>query len=87
MISAIISAVVIGLIIGALARLVLPGRQNISILLTILVGIVAAVIGTFLANAIGVATTNGIDWIELVLQVAVAAVGVTVVGSISGRRR
>ncbi|WP_432573362.1 GlsB/YeaQ/YmgE family stress response membrane protein [Kineococcus sp. SYSU DK005] len=87
MLSAIISAIVIGLIIGALARLVLPGRQNISILLTILVGIVAAVIGTFLANAIGVATTNGIDWIELVLQVAVAAVGVTVVGSLSGRRR
>ena len=87
MISALIAAVVIGAVIGALARLVLPGRQNISILMTVVVGIVAAVIGTFLASAIGVANTRGIDWIELILQVAVAAVGVSLVGSLSGRRR
>ena len=87
MISAIITAIVIGAVIGALARLVLPGRQNISILLTIVVGIIAAIIGTFLARAIGVADTRGIDWIELLLQVAVAAVGVSVVGGRSARRR
>ncbi|WP_432492287.1 GlsB/YeaQ/YmgE family stress response membrane protein [Kineococcus auxinigenes] len=87
MITAIITAVIIGAIIGALARLVLPGRQNISILLTIVVGIIAAIIGTFLAQAVGVANTPRIDWIELILQVAVAAVGVTIVGSLSGRRR
>lgn len=86
-ISGIITAIVIGAIIGALARLVLPGKQNISILLTIVVGIVAAIIGTFLAQALGVADTAGIDWIELILQVAVAAVGVTVVGSLTARRR
>ena len=87
MITAIITAIVIGAVIGALARLVLPGRQNISILLTIIVGIIAAIIGTLLARAIGVADTRGIDWIELILQVAVAAVGVSVVGSRSARRR
>jgi uncharacterized membrane protein YeaQ/YmgE (transglycosylase-associated protein family) len=83
----IISAIVIGAIIGVLARLVLPGRQNISVLLTIIVGIVAAFIGTALARAIGVDNTPRIDWIEIILQVVVAAVGVTIVGSLRGRRR
>jgi len=86
-IGGIITAIVIGAVIGALARLVLPGKQNISVLLTIVVGIISAIIGTLLAQAVGVADTPGIDWIELILQVAVAAVGVTVVGSLNGRRR
>ena len=79
MISAIISAIIVGAIIGALGRLVVPGRQNISIWVTIAIGIVAALIGTFIANALGVGNTNGIDWIKLIIQVALAAVGVALV--------
>jgi len=45
-VTGIITAIVVGLIIGALGRLVVPGKQNIPIWLTILVGIVAALIGT-----------------------------------------
>ena len=56
-ITGIITAIVFGLIIGALARLVLPGKQNIPIWLTILVGIVGAFIGTFLARLFGARTT------------------------------
>jgi uncharacterized membrane protein YeaQ/YmgE (transglycosylase-associated protein family) len=78
-ISAIISAIIVGLIIGALGRLVVPGRQNISIWVTMAIGIVAALIGTFIANALGVGNTRGIDWIEVVIQVALAAVGVALV--------
>ncbi len=85
MISSIITAIVVGAIIGALARLILPGKQNISIVLTIVVGIVAAIIGTFIASALGVDDTKGIDWIELVIQVALAAVGVSVVAGSSLR--
>lgn len=89
MLGLIISAIVVGLIIGALGRLVLPGRQDMPIWLTILIGIVAALIGTFIANALGVGTTRGIDWIELVIQVALAAAGVALVASryAPGRRR
>ncbi len=76
MIGAIISAIIVGIIIGALGRLVVPGRQNISIWLTIVIGIVAALIGTWIANALGVGNTRGIDWIKLIIQVALAAVGV-----------
>ncbi|MFI9817767.1 GlsB/YeaQ/YmgE family stress response membrane protein [Saccharothrix variisporea] len=86
-VTGIISALVVGLIIGALGRLVLPGRQSIPIWLTILVGIVAAIIGTFIANAMGVGDTAGIDWIEVIIQVALAAVGVSIVAGMYGRRR
>ena len=79
MLGLIISAIVVGLIIGALGRLVLPGRQDIPIWLTILIGIGAALIGTFIANALGFGVTRGIDWIELIIQVALAAAGVALV--------
>ncbi|MFI6655019.1 GlsB/YeaQ/YmgE family stress response membrane protein [Streptomyces sp. NPDC050523] len=75
-ISGIISAIVIGIVIGVLGRLVVPGRQRIGILLTILVGIVAALIGSALASAFGVADTKGIDWIEWLIQIGLAALGV-----------
>jgi len=82
----IISAIVIGAIIGVLARLVLPGRQAIGILLTIVIGILGALIGTWLAQQVGVATTDGIDWIEILFQIGVAAVGVALVSGVSSRR-
>ncbi|GAA3504533.1 GlsB/YeaQ/YmgE family stress response membrane protein [Streptomyces albogriseolus] len=75
-IDGIISALVIGIVIGVLGRLVVPGRQRIGILWTILVGIAAALIGSALASALGVADTNGVDWVEWLIQIALAAVGV-----------
>lgn len=85
-VTGIITAIIIGAIIGVLGRLVAPGKQNIPIWLTILVGIVAAFIGTFIAGLFGVANTGGIDWIELILQIVVAAIGVTVVAGVYGKR-
>ena len=79
MLGLIISAIVVGLIIGALGRLVLPGRQDMPIWLTILIGIVAALIGSLIASALGVGETRGIDWIKLIIQVALAAAGVALV--------
>jgi uncharacterized membrane protein YeaQ/YmgE (transglycosylase-associated protein family) len=76
-----------GLIIGALARLVLHGRQHIPIWLTILVGIVGALVGNILASAIGVRHTGGIDWIRHILQVGVAAGLITVFGPTWATRR
>jgi uncharacterized membrane protein YeaQ/YmgE (transglycosylase-associated protein family) len=86
-VSGIISAIIVGTIIGALGRLVVPGRQNIAIWLTIVIGIVAAIVGTLLANALGVGSTRGIDWIELFIQIALAAAGVGLVAGSFGRRR
>ncbi|MFD5496906.1 GlsB/YeaQ/YmgE family stress response membrane protein [Streptomyces sp. NPDC001812] len=75
-IGGIISAIVIGIVIGVLGRLVVPGRQRIGVLWTILVGIVAALIGSALATALGVADTKGVDWIEWLIQIGLAALGV-----------
>ena len=86
-VTGIITAIIIGLIVGALGRLVVPGRQGIPIWLTIVIGIVAALLGTVVANAIGISTdTPGVDWGELLVQVLLAAVGVGIVVGVSGRR-
>ncbi|MDP9241404.1 MAG: GlsB/YeaQ/YmgE family stress response membrane protein [Actinomycetota bacterium] len=83
-ISGIIGAIIIGLIIGALGRLLVPGKQDIPIWLTIVVGIVAALIGSAIVG--GLRDTNGIDWVEIIVQVVLAAIGVVVVTSMRGRR-
>ncbi|MER7455904.1 GlsB/YeaQ/YmgE family stress response membrane protein [Micromonospora sp. NPDC126480] len=81
------TAIIIGLIIGALGRLVVPGKQNIPIWLTLLIGVAAAFLGTLVAGALGVDDTRGIDWIELAIQVVFAAIGVAVAAGAYGRRR
>jgi uncharacterized membrane protein YeaQ/YmgE (transglycosylase-associated protein family) len=87
-ITSIITAILIGIVVGVLGRLVLPGKQPIGMLVTILVGIVSAFIGTAIARAMGIPTaTSGIDWLELLVQVIVAAIGVALVSSMMGRRR
>jgi uncharacterized membrane protein YeaQ/YmgE (transglycosylase-associated protein family) len=86
-ITGVISAIVVGLIIGALGRLVVPGKQPIPIWLTIVSGIIAAFIGGFIAGAFGYSNANGgIPWIEIIIQVVVAAIGVAIVAGAYGRR-
>jgi uncharacterized membrane protein YeaQ/YmgE (transglycosylase-associated protein family) len=86
-VTGVISAIVIGAIIGALARLILPGRQHIPIWLTILVGVVAALVGTWLARVLGIPTaTQGVDWLELLVQLVVAVIGVAIVAGAYSRR-
>ena len=86
-VTGILTAIIIGLIIGALGRLVVPGKQNIPIWLTLVIGVVAALLGTVVARALGVADTRGIDWIELLIQVVFAAIGVAIAAGAYGRRR
>jgi uncharacterized membrane protein YeaQ/YmgE (transglycosylase-associated protein family) len=83
--SGIFSAILIGAVIGIVGRLVLPGRQRISVLITVIIGIAAALLGTWLAQQVGVKTTSGIDWIELIFQVGLAAIGIALI-SRAGRR-
>ena len=84
-IEGIFGALVIGLIIGALGRLVVPGKQNIPIWLTIVVGIVAALIGSAIVGPLR--DTSGVDWVEIIVQVALAAGGVSLVAGRRGRSR
>ncbi|MEU0529369.1 GlsB/YeaQ/YmgE family stress response membrane protein [Amycolatopsis tolypomycina] len=85
-VAGIISAIIVGLIIGVLGRLVAPGKQGIPIWLTIVIGIIAAFIGTAIARGLGYADTNGIDWLEILTQVVLAAIGVSIAAGAYGRR-
>jgi uncharacterized membrane protein YeaQ/YmgE (transglycosylase-associated protein family) len=85
-ISGIISAIVIGIVIGVLGRLVIPGRQRIGVLWTILVGIAAAFVGTGIAAAFDVADTKGVDWIEWLIQIGLAALGGAALDRVRARR-
>ena len=84
-ISGVISAIVIGIVIGLLGRLVVPGRQRIGILWTIVIGIVAALIGSAIAAGLDVADTKGVDWIEWLIQIALAALGVSALSRVKLR--
>lgn len=86
-IGGIISAIIIGLIIGALGRLVVPGKQAIPIWLTIVIGIIASFIGGFIAAAFGYTNASGgVPWVLIILQVVVAAIGVSIAAGAYARR-
>ena len=80
MIGTIIGAIVVGAIIGALGRLIVPGKQNISLVVTILIGIVANVIVTLIVRQLGYANESGIAWIPLILGAVVAAIIIVIYG-------
>ena len=59
MIGTIIGAIVIGLIMGGLARLVLPGKQNIGVVMTVILGAIGAFVGTWVSYKLGYSNQNG----------------------------
>jgi uncharacterized membrane protein YeaQ/YmgE (transglycosylase-associated protein family) len=71
-----VSAILVGSLVGVLGRLLIPGKQPIGVPLTLLVGIGAAFLGSFIANRVGIEYVYGIDWFELLLQVVVAGIAV-----------
>ena len=82
----IIGVIIAGIIIGLLGKLVAPGdRDNIPIWLTVLCGIAGVVIGWYVAAALGVKDTNGIDWIRWIISIALAAVLVMIASTVTGR--
>jgi uncharacterized membrane protein YeaQ/YmgE (transglycosylase-associated protein family) len=78
-----VAAIVFGLIIGVVARIILPGRQNIGIILTVLIGMGAAVAGTWAADRwdwhsshLFEVSGRHFDWLVVAVQVGIAVVGV-----------
>lgn len=71
--------VIVGLVLGGIARALLPGKQATPIWLTIVLGILGAWLGNAVAGWIGVRNTAGIDWIRHLLQVGFAVALVALV--------
>lgn len=69
----IIGLILIGLVIGVIARLVLPGRQRIGVGLTLLLGIAGALVGGIVASAIGTGDIFELNFLGTVVGVLAAA--------------
>ena len=82
----IIGTIITGAIIGAIARFFMRGRQNISILWTIICGAVGAAVGNWAAVQLGVAATAGIDWMRWILSVFAAMLTISLYMGLTGRK-
>ncbi|HEX6231144.1 MAG TPA: GlsB/YeaQ/YmgE family stress response membrane protein [Actinomycetota bacterium] len=81
-VATILGYVLVGLVVGALARLLVPGRDPVGLLGTLVIGVIGAVAGGWLAGAV-FEEAAGVDWIASIL---VAMVLVLLVRAASGRR-
>ena len=80
----IIGVIIAGIIIGLLGKFFAPGdRDNIPLWLTIVCGIGGVLIGYYLAAALGVEATRGIDWIRWIISIVVAAILVMIAASVT----
>jgi uncharacterized membrane protein YeaQ/YmgE (transglycosylase-associated protein family) len=82
-----IGFIVAGLIIGALARLIKPGKQNLSLLGTLGLGIVGSVIGGVVANVLGTGGIFELNFLGFVVAVIASVALVGVAERSSGQRR
>ncbi|MFF1833163.1 GlsB/YeaQ/YmgE family stress response membrane protein [Streptomyces sp. NPDC058231] len=84
-------AIIVGLVLGLIAKAILPGKQNIPLWLTTIFGIIGSVLGNAVATWIGVNDTSGIDWTRHLLQligaVVVVGVGDMIWASMRGTRK
>lgn len=87
MIGSIVLAIIVGAIIGVVARLIMPGKQNIGMIMTVLLGAVGGLIGSAVASQLGYHNANGgIAWIPFFIGVVVAVFLIAVYQVLTSRR-
>ena len=82
-----IGFLVAGLVIGALARLIVPGKQHLGILATLALGLVGSLIGGLIAQFFGTGSIWELNVIGFVLAVVAAVLLIGVAESVAGRSR
>ena len=86
MIGSIILAIIVGALIGVVARLVMPGRQRIGMIMTVLVGAIGGLIGSAVASAFGYHNANGgVAWIPFFVGVVAAVILIALYEAVTGR--
>jgi uncharacterized membrane protein YeaQ/YmgE (transglycosylase-associated protein family) len=83
----IIAFLVFGLVIGAVARLIKPGKQNLSVLATLALGVVGALIGGVVATALGTGNFGELNILGTIVAIIAAVLLIGVAEGISGGRR
>jgi uncharacterized membrane protein YeaQ/YmgE (transglycosylase-associated protein family) len=83
---AIIGFLVFGLIVGAVARLIKPGRQNLSFLGTLALGVVGSLIGGVVATLLGTGTFTELNIIGAVVAIIAAVLLIGAFEGLSGRK-
>lgn len=79
--------IIVGAVIGALARLVMPGRQPVGFVVTILLGIVGSFLGSWITTQFGYHNANGgFAILPFVVGIVVAAILIAIYLAITGRR-
>ncbi|MEW2527000.1 GlsB/YeaQ/YmgE family stress response membrane protein [Streptomyces sp. NPDC047071] len=71
-------AIIVGFVLGLLAKAILPGKQHSPLWLTTVFGIIGGVLGNWMAAGLGIDETKGIDWGRHALQLGAALVVVAV---------
>lgn len=82
-----IGFIVFGLVVGIIARIVLPGRQHLSLLVTLLVGLGGSIVGGIIANALGTGDLFELNWIGSIVAIISAAVLITILDRSSASTR
>lgn len=84
-------AIIVGFVLGLIAKAIIPGKQHSPLWLTTIFGMIGAIIGNALARAAGVEATPGIDWtrhlFQLIAAVVVVGVGDMLYMATLGRRK
>ncbi len=84
----IIGFIIVGAIIGALARLALPGRQSISTLVTVILGILGSLIAGWIMQALAYKNASfGVPWLAYLASIVVAALLIVAYGAVTGKKQ
>lgn len=81
-----IGFLVFGLVVGLLARLLVPGRQGLGLLMTLVLGVVGSIIGGVVANALGTGDVFELNFIGAVVAIVSAVILIVIGESVFGER-
>ena len=81
-----IGFIVAGLVIGALARLIKPGKQNLGLFATLLLGLAGSVIGGVIASLLGTGNIFELNFLGFIVAVIASVLLVGTAEAVAGRR-
>ncbi len=84
---AIIGFLVFGLIVGAVARLIKPGKQNLSLLMTLGLGVVGSLVGGIVASLLGTGSITELNILGAIVAIVVAFLLIGAAEGMSGKNR